>query len=104
MKKIIYWLPRFLAILLIVFMSIFALDVFGEAQWFVALIMHLIPSFVLIILTILAWKHELIGGILFLVIGLAMAIFYHSFLIANPVFLIGVLFVGNGYLKKPGRR
>lgn len=58
MKKIFYWLPRGLAILFIDFISMFALDSLGEPQWFLALIMHLTPGFVLFILTAVAWKHE----------------------------------------------
>jgi hypothetical protein len=93
MKKIIYWLPRVLAILFIIFMSVFALDAFSEPQWFVPLLMHLIPSFILIILTVVAWKFEMVGGILFLVGGLVMSIFYHSLIIASPAFFIGVAFL-----------
>jgi uncharacterized membrane protein (GlpM family) len=93
MKNIIYWLPRFLAIVLIGFFGVFALDVVGESQWLLAMIMHLIPSFVLIALTIVAWKREFIGGILFLAAGVIAAIFYHSFIIAAPIFVIGALFL-----------
>jgi hypothetical protein len=93
MKKIIYWLPRILAILFIVFFSVFALDVFQEKQWYLALLMHLIPSFILVILTIIAWKHERIGGFLFLSAGLIMSIFFHSPTIALPAFIIGAIFI-----------
>ena len=95
MKKIFYWLPRVLAILFIAFISIFALDVFSEPQWFLALIMHLIPSFILIILTIIAWKHERLGGFIFMAIGFLMLISSHfeSLVISIPAVIIGVLFL-----------
>lgn len=98
MKKILYWLPRILSILFIAFISVFALDVFGMPQWYIALPMHLIPSFVLTGLTIIAWKHERIGGLLFLIVGLATISFYHSLVISVPAFMIGALFLGRSYL------
>ncbi|MFA5386524.1 MAG: hypothetical protein WC297_02595 [Candidatus Paceibacterota bacterium] len=96
MKKVLYWLPRILSILFIAFISIFALDVFGEPQWFLALFMHLIPSFILVILTVIAWKHEQLGGLIFIVAGLLMLIFSHfeSLIISIPAVVIGVLFLG----------
>ena len=97
-KKVFYWLPRIVSILFIAFISMFALDVFGQPQWFLALLIHLIPSYVLVGLTIIAWRHERIGGLLFLIAGLAMILFYHSFVIAVPALVIGVLFLGGSYL------
>ena len=93
MKKVIFWLPRVLAIVFIAFISIFALDVFGEPQWYLALFMHLIPSFILIILTVIAWNRLLIGGVLFLVAGCVMAFFFHSLPLSVPVFVVGFLFI-----------
>ena len=56
-NKLLHYAPRVIAILGILFLSSFALDVFGEgysaADLVVALFMHLIPSFVLIAVLIL---------------------------------------------------
>lgn len=93
MKGILYWFPRILSILFILFLSMFAMDVFGEPRWYIALPMHLIPSFILIILTTIAWKRERFGGILFLIYGIVMAIFNRAFIIAAPAFVIGVLYL-----------
>jgi len=69
-----HWLPRILAILGILFISIFALDAFTPDKSLLDQIrdflIHLIPSFILLILLILSWRYELTGGILFLIIGL----------------------------------
>lgn len=102
LKNTLYWLPKVLSILLILFISIFALDVFGESQWFLALIMHLIPSFILITLTIIAWKNEKIGGILFILVGIAMSFFFHfeTLFITIPTSIIGILFLVNYFLYK----
>ena len=51
-RRALFWIPRILAMLYVVFLSMFALDVFSEEHGFwrilVALSIHLIPSFVLI--------------------------------------------------------
>ena len=99
MKKVVFWLPRILAIVFIAFISLFALDVFGEPRWFLALIMHLIPSFILVTLTVLAWKRPFIGGICFITAGLVAVFFFHN-AIFTPVIIIGVLFLIEFYLKR----
>lgn len=66
--KIIYWLPRILSIGFILFLSLFALDVFSEySGWDVVLplLIHLIPSFVLLVVTLISWKYDLVGVVVF---------------------------------------
>ncbi len=92
MRKFWYWTPRVPAILFTAFISIFALDVFEDPLWPIALLVHLIPSFILAFITYIAWKHEKVGGILFLLAGLA-GLFFHSIPLAVPVFIIGILFL-----------
>ena len=52
-NKLLFWSPRVLGILIAIFVSLFALDVFaeGSSSWeiVVALAMHLIPTFVILI-------------------------------------------------------
>ena len=52
LKKFLYWLPRILAILYILFIALFALDVFGAGysplETVIALFMHLVPNYILI--------------------------------------------------------
>jgi len=94
-KQVFYWLPRVLAIMLIAFFSVFALDVFGEPNWFLGLIMHLVPSFILIILTVIAWRREWVGGWLFVVTSLVITVFFHSVTMAIPALVVGILFLMN---------
>jgi hypothetical protein len=72
-RRILFWLPRVLSIGFITFISLFALDVFGEELGFwktlAALVIHLLPTFVLILILILAWHWEWIGAVLFLSAG-----------------------------------
>ncbi len=110
--KILLWAPRVLAIVFIIFLSLFALDVFdmGYSGWelFIALFMHLLPSIGLIIALIVAWKRELLGGILFLGLGIYMAYKFFGFaprsfpvvaILLAPVFVVGIMFVINHFLQ-----
>ncbi len=115
-----HWLPRIICILAILFISMFAADAFAPGltvwQQLGAFFMHLIPSFILIALLVIAWKWEYIGGILFMIIGLAFSpvvfsINYrmnHSIwmslstilIITMPFVLLGILFIISHRLKK----
>ncbi|MBT8270205.1 MAG: hypothetical protein HKO67_07190 [Flavobacteriaceae bacterium] len=68
---------RILALAAIGFVSLFALDAFGHGKPILVQIkdflIHLIPSFILLIAFFIAYKRELIGGIIFILIGLANA-------------------------------
>ena len=70
-----FWAPRILTILFALFLSVFALDVFEGKKAFLetlaALVLHLIPTFLVIVLLVLAWRWELIGVVAFA--GLAIA-------------------------------
>jgi len=95
MKKNLYWLPRLLSILFIIFISLFALDVIGQSGWFFGLLVHLIPSYFLTAFTVIAWKNEKVGGFLFLLAGFGLLILtrFEAFMVAIPAFIIGVLFL-----------
>jgi hypothetical protein len=117
--KITYWTPRILCILAILLISVFALDSFepGQTVWhqILAFIIHLIPSFILIILLIVAWKWEKTGGIILFVAGLIwgfflfrinyihqrsfLNVFYTFMALSFPFILSGVLFIISHYLK-----
>lgn len=92
-KNDFFWVPRILAILFILFVSSFALDVFELPQWYWALFIHLIPSYILIALIVIAWKKEKWGGGLFILTGLLSLGLLQSTIIAIPCFIIGVLFL-----------
>lgn len=105
-NKLLHYAPRVIGILGILFLSSFALDVFGQgyslSELIVALFMHLIPSFVLIAVLILAWRYERIGGALFVAAAIfPWVVFTDNDLIANliisgPFFVVGLLFWMNG--------
>lgn len=110
LNKILFWLPRALSILFIVFISIFALDVFGQGYSFletiIALFMHLLPSIILGAALAIAWKFELVGGIIFLFLGIGYTIstigkaHWSVYLfIPLPLFVIGILFLTNKFIR-----
>jgi len=91
-----------LSIAFIIFISLFALDVFEQEKWFLALVMHLIPSFVLIIMTVISWKKEFLGGILWLILGIFFMIMSPQvWIIYVPAMVIGGL---NLWVGKIGKR
>ena len=111
LKQIFFWTPRLLSGLFILFLSLFALDVFGEGYGFwetvLALFMHLIPSLVLVIALILAWRWEWIGAVLFSGFGVwYLAAMGGRFdwiaylLIAGVPILVGALFLVGWFARK----
>lgn len=114
-NKFIYWTPRVLSILFILFLALFSIDVFEEGGtiWDIAvkLFMHNIPALILLIVLIITWKYEIVGGIVFILAGLVYVIIVAlhqpwyimlswSLQIAGPAFFIGILFVINWFKKK----
>ncbi len=109
-KRVLFWTPRVLCILFAMFLSLFALDVFSEGYGFgetiLALLIHLVPVYILVIVLVIAWRWEWVGAILFT----ALAVFYVvwswgrfplvTYLIfAGSLALIGVLFLFNWIYK-----
>ena len=117
---LLHWAPRILTILAILLISMFSLDSFREGMsvkdQILAWLMHMIPSFILIIVLIIAWKWENIGGIIFLSLGLAFTPFVfwgnysgnHSvitslliiLMITVPFIVTGVLFLLSYHTKR----
>jgi hypothetical protein len=110
LKQILLWTPRVAGILFVLFISLFALDIFDLQLGFwgtiVGLFMHLIPSIVLAIAIIIAWKREWVGALLFL----GWAVFYVAsfrgfdwsvyLIIAGLPALIGILFLADWVWRK----
>src|SRR5688500_8521018 len=69
-KRILFWTPRVLSILFALFVSMFALDVFGVGyglwETVMALLIHLVPVFILLIGLALAWRWEWVGALIFM--------------------------------------
>jgi hypothetical protein len=114
-KRALFWTPRALSIGYIAFLSLFALDVFGEGYGFwttiLALIIHLIPALVLVVGLILAWRWEWIGAALYAAAGMVYTIVVLPqpispavklnwiLVIAGPAFLVAATFLAS-WLKR----
>jgi hypothetical protein len=115
--KILYWLPRILTILAILFMTMFSFDAFDGNESFatkmLGFLMHNIPVLILLVILVIAWKWEVAGGILFILASISGTLFYHSFLgnpgsliVIAPFLLTGILFIlhnlfyGRSHLRK----
>lgn len=100
---LLHWTPRGLGLLFAVFISVFALDVFdgqhGFWQTAMALLLHLIPTFMVLAVVALSWRWQWVGAVVFPFLGLLYLLqFWGRFpwsvyaLIAGPLFLLGILF------------
>lgn len=112
-RTIIHWSARIISIAAIVFVSLFALDSFATElslkEQLIGFAIHMIPSFVLLAILIVAWKWELAGGIIYVLIGLVLSplLFVYNYrvnhsvgislsiilFITFPFLLAGVLFI-----------
>lgn len=115
-KRFLFWTPRVLCILFAMFLSLFALDVFDEGGgvWETAraLILHLVPVYIVVIVLVIAWRWEWVGAILFN----ALAVLYVVMMwgrfplatylcISGPLLFVGDLFLFNWiYRAQPRRR
>jgi prolipoprotein diacylglyceryltransferase len=119
--SVFHWLPRIICILAILFISMFALDAFAPGltvwQQIGGFLIHLIPSYIMIALLVIAWKWEYVGGIIFTVIGFVFCLsvfllnynrnhfsaaqsFINTLIVAIPFVLVGILFMMSHNKKK----
>ena len=109
-KRLLFWTPRILCLLFAGFISLFALDVFGEARGFwptlVALAIHLIPTWMVLAILAVAWRWEWVGGVLFNSLGAFYVlttwgrVHWSAYVaIGGPLFLMGALFLANWFLR-----
>lgn len=114
MSRFIYWTPRLLGILFILFLGLFSLDVFdvnNEYSFFetiIAFFIHNIPSIILLIILLFSWKYEIVGATGYIFAGLIYISFifwnilstgfewYYlswALMISGMCFFIGILFL-----------
>lgn len=115
-SKFVYWTPRIFSIVFLCFLVLFSFDVIGQGYGFwgtiFAFLMHNIPVFILLAVLLISWKHEIVGGIAFILAALLYLFFSiqrapewyialsWSMIIAGPAFFIGILFLINWKRKK----
>lgn len=111
-KKLIYWTPRIVGLLFVGFLSLFSFDVFGNyhgLSLLIAFLMHMLPSFVLLLIAITAWKYGLVGAVSFIAFATLYALEVPNhpewiIIISGPAFIVGVLYFWDWYLKREVKR
>ena len=111
-KKTLLWTPRIAGILFVLFIGLFAFDVFEEGFGFwgtlLALFMHLLPSILLAIAIYIAWKREWVGAALFIGWAIWYVVFFRDrdfplmtyTIIAGIPTMIGLLFLADWIWRK----
>lgn len=107
-SDLIRWAPRVVGIGLAVFLALFAADVFIENRGIlgtiVALMMHLVPSIVVLALVFVGWKHEGFAAAGFV----ALAVLYAATmrerlawiaLVSTPLAIVSALFFYSWWSK-----
>ncbi|HBV58322.1 MAG TPA: hypothetical protein DEB73_03640 [Candidatus Magasanikbacteria bacterium] len=118
-SKKLFWTPRVLSIIFILFLALFSLDIFDGNYGFwgtiLGLFMHNIPSMILSIILIISWKYEIVGGISFIMVGIlyiavilihiiktGFELYYLAWAIqiSGIAFFVGILFLIGWHKKK----
>lgn len=103
LARIIHWAPRIAAIVIIFFVSLFSLDVFTmdatPLELLGGFLIHNLPSIIMILLLVIAWRRPLVGFVAFLLAGLLFLRFVifgfnfgHFLLFSGPLLLVSALF------------
>ena len=104
-RRLLFWTPRIICIAYAIFLSMFALDVFGEGfglgKTLLALLIHLVPVYIVLLVLAMAWRWEWVGAAGFA----GLALYYAKgnwrrhpdwvVVIAGPLVLLAVLFLVN---------
>lgn len=100
--RLLLWTPRVLGILVCLFLALFALDAFNDAQSLRQavpdFVVHLAPAVALLAIVAASWRREWIGGIAFVVLALAYATIVTNrqdwiLVISGPLLIVGGLFL-----------
>ena len=114
-RRVLLWAPRALGILLAAFIGLFALDVFSEAYGFweaiAGFLIHLVPTYLILVAVVLGWRWEWLGALLFAALGVAYIIVAWGqiprttyLIVSGPAFLVAALFLADSLLPRDKRR
>jgi hypothetical protein len=108
-KNILYSVPRVLSIVMTIFFYLFIVEVFLQGFKFTTFLYALLPGTISLIITLVAFKKNFLGGLLFTGIGLLYLIAglmnksiaaSSVLLITIPLLITGALFILNHYYIK----
>jgi hypothetical protein len=116
MIAMLLWAPRVLAVMLAVFLAMFAMDVYFEGMDFWqtsgAFISRLLPSFCVLSILALGWRRDGLAALGFLALAVAYAVAFsawkhmpESLVLTLPPLGLSLAFTARmRLLKKPGAR
>lgn len=111
MKLFLFLTPRLLAILIAIFLEVFAFDIFDVIipfeKKFGIFMIHSIPSLFLLTATLISWKNSLLGIITFSVLLIVFSLYFNTLydttlflVISVPLMIIAFLFALDHFLKR----
>lgn len=102
-KKIITWMPRISALMIVFVLSLFATESLNShaplGTRTLELFLQLCPALIVLIITIFVWKYPGYGAYLFTLLGLVFLVYFDHetvidyFTISGPIFLTSGLFI-----------
>lgn len=103
-EKYLLWSPRIIALAFAALLALFALDAFSMdkslGEQVGGFLIHLLPAFATIVILTIAWKYRVVGGFLFLLLGIVFTFYFGTtskistfLLISAPLFAAGILFL-----------
>jgi hypothetical protein len=97
--RALVWAPRILGIAVALFIGVFALDAIGEGSR--AILLHLVPTLVLLLAVLLAWDRPWVGALVFSALAVAYAATVPArpdwiLVISGPLLVVGLLFLWSG--------
>ncbi|MFH0882034.1 MAG: hypothetical protein V2A56_03535 [bacterium] len=110
-KKTLFWFPRVFTIVFALFLIIFSFDVFEHSanvgQLLLALLIHNIPTILILLIVYFSWRREWIAGILLPLLGLIHLVwgfgkfpFLAYLLTEGPLYVVGALYLLNWRWRK----
>ncbi|WP_374685810.1 hypothetical protein [Promineifilum sp.] len=106
-NRLLHWTPRLLGVLYAVFISAFALDVWGMDGSFGdklgGFLIHLTPTYAVVVALIIAWIRPAAGGVIFIGLAAVFSLFFGwqeatvLLIMALPLIVIGLLFLADSW-------
>ncbi len=113
LAAMIHWAPRAAAVVTILFLGLFSLDVLGMGgnplQVLGGFLMHNIPAIVLVVLLVFAWRRPVVGFVAFLAAAVLFLFFFvrniyalpNLFMFVLPILLVAGLFYADWKWLEP---
>jgi len=111
--KIFHWTPRILGILMTLFIGMFALDAFDPRlallRQILNFLIQLIPAYIALVTVVIAWKWDLAGGLIYLLLSLSYSVWavHHPLwilAISLPLITLSILFFMSWYFRRKERK